>query len=210
MPGATRGRRVRPEGPMRKRDETGSRPGLARAADAVFERGQLLDADRPARMHPAGGDADLGAEAELAAIGELGRGVVQHDGRIDLGQEALGGRRVVGDDRIGVMGAVRLDMVDGRVEPSTTRTEMMASRYSVRQSSSVAAVTRGSAAWTASSPRTAQAGIEQAVTSGCEMRRGAGPVDEQGLGRAADAGAAHLGVEHDAPSPCRDRPCRAT
>jgi hypothetical protein len=58
--------------------------------DAVFEGAELLDADRPARMHAAGGDADLGAEAELAAIGELGRGVVQHDGRIDLGQEALG------------------------------------------------------------------------------------------------------------------------
>ena len=40
-------------------------------------------------MRP-GGDADLGSEAELAAVGELGRGVVQHDGRIDLRQEALG------------------------------------------------------------------------------------------------------------------------
>jgi hypothetical protein len=38
---------------------------------------QLLDADRAARMHAAGGDADLGAEAEFAAIGELGRGVVE-------------------------------------------------------------------------------------------------------------------------------------
>jgi hypothetical protein len=45
---------------------------LPGAADAVFERGELLDADRPARMHAAGRDADLGAEAELAAIGELG------------------------------------------------------------------------------------------------------------------------------------------
>ena len=35
--------------------------------------------DRAAGMHPAGGDADLRAEAELAAVGELGRGVVQHD-----------------------------------------------------------------------------------------------------------------------------------
>ena len=70
-----------------------SRPGLARPAHPVFERGQLLDADRPARMHPAGGDADLGAEAELAAIGELGRGVVQQDGRIDLVEEALRRRR---------------------------------------------------------------------------------------------------------------------
>ena len=38
-------------------------------------------------MEAAGGDADLGAEAELAAIGELGRGVVQHDRGIDLVEE---------------------------------------------------------------------------------------------------------------------------
>jgi hypothetical protein len=37
----------------------------------------LLDADRAARVHAAGGDADLGAEAEFAAVGELRRGVVQ-------------------------------------------------------------------------------------------------------------------------------------
>ena len=49
-----------------------------------LKRGELLDADRPARMQPAGGDADLGAEAELAAVGELRRGVVQHDRGIDL------------------------------------------------------------------------------------------------------------------------------
>ncbi len=57
-----------------------SRPGLTASANAVFEGRQLFDADRPARMQPAGGDADLGAEAELAAVGELGRGIMQHDG----------------------------------------------------------------------------------------------------------------------------------
>src|SRR5262249_39573163 len=61
-----------------------SRSDLPRAAHAILEAGQLLDAHRPARMEAAGGDADLGAEAELAAIGELGRGVVQHDRGIDL------------------------------------------------------------------------------------------------------------------------------
>ena len=64
-----------------------SRPDLPRAADAIFEGGELLDADRAARMHAAGGDADLGAEAELAAVGELRRGVVQHDRGIDLAEE---------------------------------------------------------------------------------------------------------------------------
>ena len=61
------------------------RPRLAVAADAIFEAGELFDADRAAGVHLAGGDADLAAEAELAAIGELGRGVVEQDRRIDLG-----------------------------------------------------------------------------------------------------------------------------
>ena len=38
------------------------------------------------------GDADLGAHAELAAIGELRRGIVQHDRAVDAGEELLGGR----------------------------------------------------------------------------------------------------------------------
>ena len=66
-----------------------SRAGLPGAVDAIFEAGQLLGADRPARVEFAGRDADLRAEAELAAIGELRRGVVQHDRGIDLAEEAL-------------------------------------------------------------------------------------------------------------------------
>ena len=67
-------------------------------------------------MHAAGGDADLGPEAELAAVGELGRGVVQNDRRIDLPQETLGRRSVLGHDAVGVVGAVGLDMADRRLE----------------------------------------------------------------------------------------------
>src|SRR4051794_3493396 len=92
--------------------ESSLRPHLARAADAVFERRQLLDADGTARVHPAGRDADLAAEAELAAVGELGRGIVQHNGGIDLAQEFLGRFLIGGDDRIGVMRAVALNMRD--------------------------------------------------------------------------------------------------
>jgi hypothetical protein len=40
-------------------------------------------------MHLAGGDADLAAHAEFAAIGKLRRGIVQQDGGIDLVEEAL-------------------------------------------------------------------------------------------------------------------------
>src|SRR5262249_57223288 len=59
-----------------------SRSDLPRAAHAILEAGQLLDAHRPARMETAGGDADLSAEAELAAIAELGPAIVQHHPRI--------------------------------------------------------------------------------------------------------------------------------
>src|SRR5438309_1241344 len=64
-------------------DQNASRPGLTRTPHAVFEARELLDADRAARMHAPGRDADLGTEAELAAVGKLGRGVVQHDCGID-------------------------------------------------------------------------------------------------------------------------------
>src|SRR5579862_3750083 len=55
---------------------------LAGPADHILERRELFCADRAARVQTVGGDADLGAEAELAAVGELGRGVDQDDGRV--------------------------------------------------------------------------------------------------------------------------------
>ena len=86
------------------------------AAHPILEGAELLDPDRPARVHAPGGDADLGAEAELAPVGELGRGVVQDDRRIDLLQEPLGRGLVLGHDAVGVMRAIGLDVVDRRVE----------------------------------------------------------------------------------------------
>ena len=74
---------------------------------------------------------------------------------------------------------------------------MMASRYSVRQSASVAGVTRGSGRLRRRVAADLAAGLEQRVEERHEMRRGAGAVDQQRLGGAADAGAPHLGVEHD-------------
>src|SRR5207237_243555 len=52
--------------------------------------------------------------------------------------------------------------------PSTTLAAMMASRYSVLQSSAVAAVTRGSAAWTTPSPRTAPPASSRMRTRGAK------------------------------------------
>src|SRR5258705_9729052 len=93
-----------------------SRPRLPGAVNAIFEARQLLGADRAAGVEFAGGNADLGAEAELAAVGELRRGVVQHDGGIDLAEEFFGGLCILGHDRIGVARAVVLDMRDRSVD----------------------------------------------------------------------------------------------
>src|SRR6267378_8382059 len=94
----------------------GSRPRLPGAVDAIFETGQLRGADRAAGVKFPGGDADFRAEAEFAAVGELGRGVMQHDRRIDLVEKFAGGIGVFGHDRIGVLRTVVVDMRDRRVD----------------------------------------------------------------------------------------------
>src|SRR5256885_15562439 len=93
-----------------------SRPDLPRAAHAILETRQLLDADRSARVETARGDADLGAEPELAAVGELGRRVVQDDRGIDLAEKFLRCGAILGDDRVGVMRAEALDMGDRAID----------------------------------------------------------------------------------------------
>ena len=66
------------------------RAAAARATHDVFVTGQLLDPDRAAGVELVRRDADLGAHAELGAVGELRRGVVEHDRAVDAGQESLG------------------------------------------------------------------------------------------------------------------------
>ena len=74
---------------------------------------------------------------------------------------------------------------------------MIVSRYSVRQSASLAGVTRGSTARVCFIPAHRAPGVKQHFDERREMCRGAGAVDEQGLGRAANARAPELGVEND-------------
>jgi len=47
-------------------------PYLALAIDDKFSGGQFLESHRPVGMELGGADADLGAQAELAAIAETG------------------------------------------------------------------------------------------------------------------------------------------
>src|ERR1700687_444218 len=102
--------------PLRLKTLWGSRPRLPGAVDAIFETGQLLGADRAAGVEFPGGDADFRAEAEFAAIGELGRCVMQHDRRIDLIEEFARGTFVFRHDRIGVVRAVVVNMRDRLID----------------------------------------------------------------------------------------------
>src|ERR1700716_727414 len=90
----------------------GSRPRLPGAVDAVFETGQLLGADRATGVKFAGGDPDFRAEAEFAAVGKLGRCVMQHDRRIDLVEKFARDGFVFRHDRIGVLRTVVMNMRD--------------------------------------------------------------------------------------------------
>ena len=89
---------------------------LSRAADDVFECGQLLDTHGAARVQSSGRYADFRAHAEFAAIGELGRGIVHHDRGIDRVQEPLRRRRVFGHDGIGMVRAIGVDVIDRAIQ----------------------------------------------------------------------------------------------
>src|SRR5437660_12643529 len=78
--------------------------------------GQLPQAHRPVGVQLAGGDADLGAEPQLAAVVEAGGGVPEDAAGVDLADEALGERRVAGDDRFRVPAAVLRDVPQRLVE----------------------------------------------------------------------------------------------
>ena len=93
-----------------------SPPHLPVAVDDVLHARQLAQPHRAAGVQLLGGDADLGPEAELAAVDEAGRGVDEHGGGVDLATEALGGAQVAGDDGLGVPRPEAGDVVDGGVE----------------------------------------------------------------------------------------------
>ena len=150
-----------------------------------------LRPDRSARMQPAGGDADLGAEAELAAIGKLGRSIVEHDRRIGFAEEFLRRFFVFGDDR--VRGDASRDALHGDHAVDAVydaggqdRIEIFGARigFACRFHAAIDGLNGGIAADLA-------AGISSMVIRGLRTW-GAGAIDQQRLGRAADAGAAIL------------------
>jgi hypothetical protein len=63
-------------------------------------------------MKPTGRDADFAPEPEFAAIGELGRRIVQYNGAIDLAKKTRRDIRVFGYNTFGMSGGIPGDVVD--------------------------------------------------------------------------------------------------
>ncbi|PAV66665.1 hypothetical protein WR25_13308 [Diploscapter pachys] len=127
--------------PLRRESSTAHLP---RAAADPFVRRQPLQRDRPAGVEPPRRNADLRTQPELAAIGELGGGVPQHDRTVDAVQESLRNPCILGDDRVGMA---------------------IASRYSVSQSSALTGTTMSPNAASTGSPRTSHPACCSAVTN---------------------------------------------
>src|SRR5512134_1759138 len=89
---------------------------LATAENDPLLAGEPLQSDRTAGVQLVGGDADLGAQPVLEAVGEARRGVDHHRAGVDLAQEAHGVGPVLGDDGVGVLRSVPADVLDRLVE----------------------------------------------------------------------------------------------
>ena len=92
------------------------RPRLSAAVHPVFETRKLLDADRSARVQPAGGDADLARQNQIRRRRRTGstRYAARSPNRLRAGISPP--PPVFGDDRVGVMRAVAFDMGDRPVD----------------------------------------------------------------------------------------------
>src|SRR6266700_5731273 len=175
--------------PLRLKTLCHSRPRLSGAVDPIFEAGQLLGADRAAGVEFPGGDPDLSAEAELAAVGKLRRGVVQHDRRIDLVEELLSDFGVFGHDRVGMVRAVVMDMRDrliDAVDNSCSDDGIFIFGVPVFLGRGLHPGVSALHGLVAAHLAT---GIDQHLDQRLEARVAACAIDQQRLGRAADAGA---------------------
>jgi hypothetical protein len=109
----------------------GSVADLAGADADPFIGGEFFEAHGTAGADFVGADADFGAHAELATVGEAGGGIPIDGGGIDFGEELAGGDSVAGDDAVGVSGAVVIDVFDGLLDVVTTSGSGCRSLYSV-------------------------------------------------------------------------------
>src|SRR6478609_3617947 len=93
-----------------------SGPDLPGAPREPLRAGQLGQPHGAAGVQLLGRDADLGAEAELPAVGEAGRGVDQDAGRVDLREESFRIGVVLRHDRLGVVRGGGADVAQSLIE----------------------------------------------------------------------------------------------
>src|SRR3954470_8427073 len=93
-----------------------SHAALAVAGDDPLIGGEVGGAHRAPGVEFVGADADFGAQAVLAAVGETGARVDDDACAIDLRGKALDGLGVAAEDGIGVVRAVFVDVIDGGVD----------------------------------------------------------------------------------------------
>lgn len=81
-------------------------------ADPLVGR-EFLESHRSACMELLRTDGDFGSQSKLAAIGEASACVDVHSGRMDFVDELVGVAEMLGQDRVGVFGAMLVDVCDG-------------------------------------------------------------------------------------------------
>ena len=148
-------------------------------------------------MQATGGDPDFGAKAELTTVAELCAGIPQRDRTSDARQELPGGVGVFGDDRLGMRTAIAGDVIErcvhavdhgdrqGGAEPLSAEIFFCRGRQSGH----------GRARARIGPKCAAECGeVCNQVRQECGC---AGGVDQQRLGGATHAGAAHFRVCED-------------
>ena len=190
-------------GSMRRKTRIGWRRAVTGASGpsrhAIFEARQLFGADRPARVHSCRWrcrsrapkpNSPPSANCVEALCSTIAESTSSRNARAAVG--------VVGDDRVGVVRAVALDMRDRLVDAvddfrGDDRVEIFGGPVVLGRGfhARVGACTvrRRRAPRSRRRPASSTSGFR------CVVR--GRPVDQQRLGRAADAGAPHLGVDDD-------------
>src|SRR5213592_4118489 len=150
------------------------------------------------RVQAVRADPDLGAEAELVAVGEAGGGVYEYRCGVHLGEEAARGAVVLGDDRLGEARRVARDEGEGGVErghDGDAQDEIQVLGVPVGVGGGLQVAHDGAARGVAA--ELAPAGAQRGGDPGQEARRDR-LVHEQVLDRVAHARPLDLRVETDA------------
>src|SRR5690554_8137173 len=93
-----------------------SGPDVAVAEYHIFLGSQAFQANRATGVDLVGGNADFSPQAIFETVRKASGGVDHHRTGIHLGQEPAGPGVVLGDDAVGMLGAVTVDVFDGAIQ----------------------------------------------------------------------------------------------